>query len=139
MLNKNDVQFGNCVEYDNRYFTIDTIAEEFPTLNTIEFGIGVIDWNNIKPIKLDGDLLELINFKFGQRGWVDWWTLHINDFGVINIDLEYNKVQIGGGISGYIMLPYPIEYLHDLQNLFHILTKKHLNITKLINKKNEKI
>jgi len=65
-----ELRIGNLVSYDNRVFEIDTIAKEFPTLNTIDFGIGVVDWNNIKPIPITEEwLLKLPkNIKFPE--WI---------------------------------------------------------------------
>ena len=47
MIDKKDLRIGNSVMYDNRIFQISAITDEFPLLNTPEFGIGVVDWNNI--------------------------------------------------------------------------------------------
>lgn len=56
-LNHKEFRVGNLVEYDGRVFEIDSVSEVLPTLNTIEFGIGVVDWNNLKPIPLNEDWL----------------------------------------------------------------------------------
>jgi hypothetical protein len=60
---KHELRLNNYVLYDNRPFQIASISEEYPSLKTIEFGIGVVDWNNISPIPLTEELL-VKNCKF---------------------------------------------------------------------------
>lgn len=74
-----EVRYKNLVEYDGRIFEIDTIAEEFPTLNTAEFGIGVVDWNNLKPIPLTEEWL--IRFGFERKPHLIFTSLFEMDFG----------------------------------------------------------
>lgn len=47
MIKPNELRIGNLVQYEGRIFQIATIAPEFPTLNTDEFGIGVVSWEEI--------------------------------------------------------------------------------------------
>ena len=61
-----DVRKGNCVEYDNRIFRIDTISDEFPTLDTSEFGVGVVDWQNLNPVKIN----ECPNTTLSERRYI---------------------------------------------------------------------
>jgi hypothetical protein len=102
-----DFRIGNLIEYDGRVFEIDTIAEEFPTLNTAEFGIGVVSWENIKPIELTEEILFkcvfALNHVFLYKHEGSFWHDTLN-----------------GSIE--------IKYLHQLQNLYYILTGKELEI-----------
>ena len=43
LMKAEEFRIGNWVEHDNRYFKIHSIAKVFTTLDTIEFGIGVVD------------------------------------------------------------------------------------------------
>lgn len=125
MIAANDLRIGNWVMYDNRYFQIDSIATVFPTLNTTEFGIGVVDWNNISGIPLTEKILLDCGFdtngihifkEFNPR-----MVLYFNNGNHAEMDL----IQDGKSIS----FKYShIKYLHELQNLFYSLTKTELTI-----------
>lgn len=101
----------NLVEYNGRYFRIDTIAEEFPTLDTAEFGIGVVGWNSIKPIQLTEKILLKCGFVYDGmyriKGMSIWMC---ND-----MFLCYKNGVI-------------IQHLHQLQNLYFALTGEELKI-----------
>jgi hypothetical protein len=125
-----DYRIGNYVQYDGRVFQIETIALLYPTLNTNEFGIGVVDWNNLKPIPIteewllqngfdyftsfDGDGCEFYNYKLKcvcvfNSEYSDKWNVIITDNEWQQFQLEYN-----------------IEYVHEIQNLFYALTKEEI-------------
>ena len=130
-MKANELRIGNLVKYDNRIFKIDSISTVFPTLNTDEFGIGVVDYNNIEPIPLTEDWLlkfgfennkrananryfkegiypRSFAFQFYKNGRVDFWY---SDFNVGNLNrIKYNL----------------LEYVHQLQNLYFALTGKEL-------------
>lgn len=106
-------RIGNLVMYDNRIFAISTIAEEYPTLNTAEFGVGVVDWNNIRPVPLTEYWLDRGGFE--------------------------NKANIKWQKNGIVLLKYPgcckfhshqihvdLFYVHELQNLFAVLKGREL-------------
>lgn len=148
MENCRDYRIGNLVRYegsydDERFFEIHTIAEEFPTLNTIEFGIGVVDWNNLKPITLTDKWFEKFGFTkekaklyedtfedfyvrqvydykycFFYRAWLDNWTLYI----------EYTDSPFPHDTDKKYPIAFSIKYVHQLQNLFHALTRKELKV-----------
>lgn len=137
MQNYKDYRIGNLVEYDERVFEIHTLAEEFPTLNTTEFGIGVVDWNNVKPIKLTDKLFEDLGFIkegefyamegydykycFKYRAWVDNWALYI----------EFTDSHLESDTDKKYPVCFSIKYIHQLQNLFYSLTKKELTLKKI--------
>ncbi|HEY9701610.1 MAG TPA: hypothetical protein V6C58_04150 [Allocoleopsis sp.] len=99
MISANELRIGNWVKYDNRYFQIHSIADIFPTLNTDEFGIGIVDYNNIEPAEITTEILEAAGFENKMELYFNGkWT---------NIE---------------------IKYLHQLQNLYHALTGEELEI-----------
>lgn len=126
-LQATDLRIKNLVEYNGRIFEIDTIAKEFPTLNTQEFGIGVVDWNNIKPIPLTEDWL----LKFG---WV--WNEECKSYekhpnGDIRMNLQYRDLSNSYTMFNYVLkalIAERIFYVHQLQNLYFALTNKELEI-----------
>ena len=97
MIDKKDLRIGNSVMYDNRIFQISAITDEFPLLNTPEFGIGVVDWNNIHPIPITEEALvkqlkfTKINEKLFCKGRLivviqDSRAFFTDDITVINLD-----------------------------------------------------
>lgn len=137
MIEAKELRIGNYVktdlkdsDFDNNIYQIETIANEFPTLNTIEFGIGVIDWNNIKPIPLTEEWL--VKFGFVKR-FDSFLLRHKN--GVISTYLSDNSVglydsehsyNIGFGLN---MGELRVKHIHQLQNLYFALTNEELKIT----------
>jgi len=90
-MKANELRIGNLVSYDGRIFEIDTIAKEFPTLNTIEFGIGVVDWENIEPIPLPEEWL--IKFGFEKDDVFDkfFTYLPIHDLCIDKLSFRVNE------------------------------------------------
>lgn len=97
MIDKKELRIGNSVMYDNRIFQISAITDEFPLLNTPEFGIGVVDWNNINPIPITEEALvkqlkfTKINEKLFCKGRLivaiqDGKAFFTDDITVINLD-----------------------------------------------------
>lgn len=132
-LNYKDFRSGNLVKYDGRIFEIDTIAKEFPTLNTDEFGIGVVDWNNIEPIPLSEDVL--IKFTHDGRKFSSGFTsdpqerpaskrYELGSFEInqANEDEQIFDVEICGCII-------ELKFVHDLQNAFWLFNKEELIYT----------
>ena len=143
-LNHKEFRIGNLVEYDGRVFEIDSVSEVLPTLNTIEFGIGVVDWNNLKPIPLTEDwlvrlggeklpyhnILNSIFFKVGRNRIVSVgnvgtpnemiWLCQVN---ATNDKIIYDLICLRNyDYDGYT----PV---HTFQNLIHALTGTELTLT----------
>jgi hypothetical protein len=118
-MKANELRIGNLVMYDGRVFEIDTIAKEFPTLNTIEFGIGVVDWMNINPIPLTKEWLLKFGFyksdNYGNDEYrLDGYSYFRGRFYISDCDECGEDVEI--------------NFVHELQNLYFALTKKELTI-----------
>ena len=118
MIKPNELRLLNWVKYDNRYFQIHSIAYVFPTLNTDEFGIGVVDYNNIQPVELTPDILEAAGFTNGIK------TIETSF-----LETEF-YVDLMDGDAGFNKhgLWFPCKYLHQLQNLYYCLTGEELQI-----------
>ena len=123
MIQPNELRLLNWVKYDNRYFQIHSIAYVFPTLNTDEFGIGVVDYNNIQPVELTPDILEAAGFTNGIK------TIETSF-----LETEF-YVDLMDGDAGFNKhgLWFPCKHLHQLQNLYWCLCGQELqiDITKL--------
>ncbi|WP_294267731.1 hypothetical protein [uncultured Chryseobacterium sp.] len=131
MIKPNEVRKGNLVEYDGRVFEIDTIAEEFPTLNTTEFGIGVVDWNNIRPIPLSEEWLLKFGFQKEDEGSVSV-QFHYGD-NLVTRDYLLSLIWIKDyksnnnalkGFPFYNNGHFTIKTVHHLQNLVFALGKE---------------
>src|SRR5690606_3233401 len=116
-----ELRIGNWVEYDERYFQIDTIAFEFPTLNTIEFGIGVVDYNNIKPIPLSEDVLL-------RCGAVLHGIEYIIKASALPVKFRFHS-KIAYCEMGKLYLGERIKDLRELQNLIFILCGKEAEVS----------
>ena len=112
-------RIGNLVKYEDRIFRIHSLAEELPTLDTTEFGIGVVDWNNLKSIELTEEWL--INLGFEQDTDIRCRWYHIN--GSLAYDLDDNCIRIDDTWEFGKR-----QYVHELQNLFFALTCTELEL-----------
>lgn len=141
-MTANEVRHGNYVMYDGRFFQIDIIASEFPTLKTPEFGIGVVDWNNIHPVPLTEEILLKCGFSYSQP--LTLWKLPNS-----NIIYEYDDEE-EDSCNYYVHFYHDgehliiessnehgevsnmkfkhIKHLHQLQNLYFAITGQKLEI-----------
>jgi len=122
-----DYRIGNLVQidYDDRVFEIHTIADTYPTLNTSEFGIGVVEWYNIKPIKITEEWLLKMGFRKDIETDYSWFLIY-NSSDIFNYDIGDHTICVRQSWEfGKRM------YVHELQNLFYVLTKEELKINYL--------
>ncbi len=144
IIKASETRIGNLVEYDGRVFEIHSISETLPTLNTIEFGIGVVDWNNLKPIPLTEDwlvrlggeklpyhnILNSIFFKVGRNRIVS-----VGNVGTPNEMIWLCQVNATNDkIIDDLICLRNYDYdgytpVHTFQNLIHALTGTELTLT----------
>ena len=128
MIAANELRIGNWVMYDNRLFQIEAISRSLPCLNTDEFGIGVVDWNNINPIPLTPEILEKCGFVKPSK--------NDNHGGLLvsignDVSIRLKPLISGEGYywdnfnGAYKVI---INHLHQLQNLYFALTNSELTI-----------
>ena len=126
MIKANETRIGNWVRYGKRLFRIDTIAPEFPTLNTQEFGIGVVDWNNIHPVHLTEKWLFCFGFSEMEER-----TYELSDFkdGVdLVVKLYKEKTIVTLWSDDPVHFANPPMKVHQLQNFYFALTGEELEI-----------
>jgi hypothetical protein len=121
-IKASESRLGNLVEFEGRVFQIDSISDSLPTLNTPEFGIGVVDWNNIKPIELTPDWLLRLGFE-GDDDGEEFYHKDSELFGVQFCLFEKEDVT---HVWDGAFTEAPIKYVHQLQNLFFALTGQEL-------------
>ena len=113
---KNKLMLGNYVKFDNRYFKIIGITDEYPFLDTIEFGVGVVTWDNIYPVMITDELLKKLKF----------YRYYDKDFDWVKVDVKLcrcpDKENYYIPEKDYV----EITYLHELQNLFFLFTNEQL-------------
>jgi len=124
-MKANECRVGNLVTYENKTHNIFGISEEHPFLDTIEYGAFVVEWIDLKPIKLTKEWF----LKFGFL-----WTNEV--FGDDEIYFIFQSEDTWDGswtengfyYLGSEMLPFgkTIEFVHQLQNLYFALTGKEL-------------
>jgi hypothetical protein len=120
-LNERNTMVGNLVRYEGKIYEIDTIAAEFPTLNTDEFGIGVVDWNNIEPIPLTPEILAQLGFKKLPVSW-GCDKFHLT---------EWDEFPLNWCVSMNVnnaILVLRLVHVHQLQNLYWCLTGQELTL-----------
>lgn len=115
MIQANELRIGNLIYYDNRVFEIDTLAKEIPTLNTIEFGIGVVNWNDLKPIPITEEWLLKLGFRESES--------NLRKGNIIIRFGENDRLIIT--LIDQIVLP-KIQYIHQLQNLYFAIYQNEL-------------
>jgi hypothetical protein len=128
MIKASELRIGNLVKYDKRVFEIDIIAHEFPTLNTAEFGIGVVDWNNIEPIPLTEEWLLKFGIDFTSEK--EWYHL---TFTIKDLLFETSSSIKGFTYNLCFDNQINFQYVHQLQNLYFALTGEELTIKEVNN------
>jgi hypothetical protein len=141
MIQENELRIGNWVEHDKRHFKIDSISNVFPTLDTIEFGIGVVDWNNINGILLTKEiLLKCPKIKFNPISIITknynidlgrGRFLSLNDIGLGNEMIAITNRE-DKKVSDVVII-HNRDYdgriaVHKFQNIVFALTGKELEI-----------
>ncbi len=122
-IKPSDLRLGNWVMYDNRYFQISMIADVFPELNTVEFGIGVVDYNNISAIPLSEEVL-LKCPEIQPSTWMsEMWTIRDPKSQFHIVKMKGRFIFRGLGMS----VTY-VDTLHHLQNLVYVNTGEELEV-----------
>jgi len=120
MINPNEVRINNWVLFEGKPYQIDTISKAMPTLNTIEFGVGVVTWDKLEPIKPTESNLK----KFGFKSYGDGW-LTLGRICLFNIDKNNAVIRIHPSKDTIQM---KIKSLHHLQNTIYTLTGQELQV-----------
>lgn len=125
-----DVRIGNLVKCDGRIFEIYGTDKEYPYLNTEEFGVGVVEWDDIMGVPLTEDILLKVGFKKSKDHsrypsieiyhyendycWVYLLDDGVFEIEIITLDERHNLCRA-------------YKYLHQLQNIILDITGEELN------------
>lgn len=123
-IKSQDLMINNWVEYDDKLYKIAALSEEYPFLNTDAFGVGVVTYKNIRGIPLTEDILLKCGFE--KREITEDGII----YGLLNTTIIYGKTTDGD--YAFFLNRYcndvHLESLHQLQNLFKLLTGNDLKI-----------
>jgi hypothetical protein len=145
---KDELMRGNLVLANGKVEKMHCISEEWPFLDTIEYGVGTIDWKDIEPIELTEDWLIACKFQFAS------YASYINGRQFqLQVTRDYEEEGInrdgtwfdGIGVMGFEKTGHMVvntlckgnyvcgsaEYVHELQNLFFWLSRNHLPIDEI--------
>jgi hypothetical protein len=125
MIDSRNVQRGNVVLYENKYYKIDTISEEHPYLDTIEFGVNVVEWKDLQPVEITKEVLEKkIGFVKINEG-----SQHGDRYEVYAIPKCYIQIIFFKHLEVFYKGVFieNIKYIHQLQNLYNLTTETELN------------
>jgi hypothetical protein len=130
MITATELRIGNLVYFENKIYSIDTISKEFPTLDTIEFGIGVVTWGNLQGIPITEEWL----LKFGAFHIEAWtWGFEIDDITTLSVTYAEGKYywslrqfDLKTEINMFHLMNENFLYVHQLQNIYFALTQKEL-------------
>lgn len=116
MIQANELRVGNWVIYNGKAYQIDTISPELPILDA-DFGVGVVDYNNIHGIELTPEILEKCGFdiKGKTADTCHMWLAPI-----------WLTKMGEGWIYSANQRHVNLFYLHQLQNLYFSLTNNEL-------------
>lgn len=124
-----ELRIGNIVgDYngdDSKWFKVT------PTNIKVEQKANKQDFNRYRPIPISEEWLLKLGFTHNRMDNLLWKSMPFN-IGEIHYEKKsYGNVFVLYGSSSSVFVPNDIEYVHQLQNLYHSLTGKELEITSL--------
>lgn len=132
MIKLNELRFRNWVEREGEFLRICCIQSDNTIRLTKQFkSIGCFRTSTINPIPLTPEILEKAGFIKGQSKDIhDWWIKYTipakpNKLNSVTLEVGNEGKSFQFIHSGQVQC---LQYLHDLQNLYHALTSEELNI-----------
>lgn len=125
MIQANELRIGNYVylfDNTNDFLKIHTISRDVLQVEGTIIGGEVYKIENVTPIKLNSEILEM--FGFVKCGHLTYEIVNKS------LSCKYRISNTGyGHVYHGIHTTYPINYLHQLQNLYFALSGEELTIT----------
>lgn len=132
MIDNKELRRGNYVRCKDSYYRIENIVRD-----KVEFiGGGIVLQQFLEPIPLTPEILEKAGFKVGD-GWREL-QLYYDEYGsaylyfnkgAVFLNQFYKTDAVQEDKVGFFNIHRPIQYLHQLQNLYFSLCNQELNIT----------
>lgn len=139
MIDYKEVRIGNLVSYEGKEYKIEGISKDYPFLDTIEFGAGVVEWKDLEPIPLTEAWLLTFGFTKVESVSFYWDAKAVfvkNDYAIFYHVNEGIRFGFENGITRFIDKSFQykngngiineITYIHQLQNLYFALTNTEL-------------
>ncbi|MCW3465474.1 hypothetical protein [Chitinophaga nivalis] len=135
MITASDIRIGNYVSYFDRNmeetaFLVEGIFEEF--IYNSGLPLSKIPCAKANPVVLDVYLLSRFGFIRGEAEYgedVKVYSLKYNRLNSVHIRYENNVFQpFTDAPTGLVPYGLPIVHVHQLQNLFHALTRDELTL-----------
>ena len=125
-----ELRIGNKVSFKDTVVEIagvSGIVYSFGAIDVTIFRGGKTEMHDLKtlsPIPLTEDILLKSGFELSDRDW-DYWDP--------KEELSFCMSIFGDGLffsagEGITLNKYPIEYVHQLQNMFYVITGKELGV-----------
>ncbi|MEC5144450.1 hypothetical protein [Chitinophaga sp. 212800010-3] len=135
MIQGTDIRIGNCVSYFD-YNMEETIFEVEGILDGYVYNSGLprnrLPFAKVNPVVLDVDLLTRMGFLCGDPDYGEdptVFSLKYNRLNSIHVRLENGVFQpLTDAPGGLIPYGRPIVHVHQLQNLFHAVTRDDLSL-----------
>jgi len=126
MINKRELRIGNLVKVINTIIEVTEIQSRGINPNWDSYKHS---YDDLQPIALTEEILEKLSLEKFDRYYSIYknWELVISKEGN-----KYIVDNIDGDIS-HDDSDYKIRFLHQLQNIYYILNRKELNVSKLLN------
>jgi hypothetical protein len=115
MLKPNELRIGNWVETTTGIRQVFEVSEE--VLNGFKSTL-----RNAQPIALTQEILRICGFK--EKGGIMIVNCNNSDFCISDYDQSHKKVWKNERYLGIL----PLQYLHQLQNLYYVLTGEELPV-----------
>jgi hypothetical protein len=113
-MNYKDVRIGNLVKYRGKIYRMAGISDTYPFLDTIEFGAGGIDWNELEGVELTFDVVKGFGFSIVPQGYA-----------FLNLGSYYSAFgDIEGEFAVFVeseCIVTGLNYAHQIQNVVHSL------------------
>ncbi len=122
MIESKELRRLNLVEFEGRIFEIECISEEAPFLRTIEFGYGVVTYQNINPVPTTEDILLKLGFEKYEFDHKPTQYRYKTRLIVIR---DGNFYDYGTDVK--------LEFVHRLQNLYFETLNEELPTDKILN------
>jgi hypothetical protein len=125
-----DLRLKNWISYRGKNYQIAGLSKDYPFLDTIEFGVGVIEYPDIEPIPLTEEILVKAGFMFDRLDKCFklspcFEVQIIADVYENNASLMFYTRTVH---TDYKPIYKVIDTVHQFQNLYYSLTNEELNI-----------
>lgn len=131
MIQPNELRIGNFVYQsltdmtESIYHSIRSIGEKCVSTNELN---EIVPFNKLDGIPLTSEILEKCGFSYDRNYGYNISLVKLSKRLNIPFDSMYNARLIRKYYNGFMTISENIKYLHQLQNLYFILTGEELTV-----------